>query len=135
MTIHGEEFEVIFDGAHRGIDADLLCCDAQIKRPAPVLRDIHAPGRGSQRPQLSTLQQALYTEIRRLLERAPAGVWELQQATGCGEAPVRVVICRLQRQGLLRSVWIPVRERTRQGTWTRYHWRGEQMPDRVRMTP
>ena len=127
MTIHGEEFEVIFDGAHCDDDSDLLCCpEIREKRPggSGLVRRIETnwlPQAHARRPRRT---DPIYTTIQACLERQPSTAYELCQATGFSDIQVRSVISSMRDQGLLQGSMIPKSDAAHVHGWRRYHWKG-----------
>ncbi len=82
------DYEIVFDGSHRGNDSDLLCCSRlPEKRFAPPI--------SSDRPRYSPSQRTILTA----LEVGAATVAELIQVTGLTLGAVRNALDRLRESG------------------------------------
>lgn len=125
-------FDVKFNGSHENNDSDALCFEEiREKRPgclvAPraVVQTVASP------PQRRLTHQEAHTagwparraSVQVCLERQPSTAYELALATGLSDADVQAVLGRFRGQGLIQSERIPMLERSRRQSWTRYRWR------------
>ena len=114
MTIHGVEYDVLFDGSHEGHDYDLLCCDpVPVKLAAPPIPRSHwsiTHGRED---------GATRAAILACCTKSPCTRHDLKVATGFSEYAIGAAIRKLQHDEQIHVVG-STRSRAR-GRWLRQY--------------
>lgn len=110
------EFEIIFDGSHRGSDQDLLCCPRlPEKREAPPLDSTVYLTRGRETiDRVLRDADAAYALVRTCLQAKPHTFPELRDATQLTDRAITTAIQRLRRAN--RLIATRVRHPKRRGT-------------------
>lgn len=112
------EYEVVWNGAHKNADADLLFAGLPIAAPA-----LPEPVPGQKRQRLGWPSQARSSVFAALpVERDQAvTIGELLARTGSTYAAVHYALFRLRQKGLLETAIVP--GRGGQGPRPRLYWR------------
>lgn len=104
------DYVVVWDGSHRNVNADLLCC------PAVPLTRIDVPLGITD----ETQADPAYEAVRLCLARESYSSHELREMTGFSLLLIKLALERLRRQRVLESLPIPAQDRGVGLPWVRY---------------